>query len=256
MPTARCAPSRDRRSVCAHSAASELQFDFRPTDWDLERDGAGPAGCRARFTMDADVTGHGSAAKRLNGHERVRPLAEGAHGKLLVSRCLATGAYRCVKVYHKRRMRRMRTGALATGLSDIQRECLAWGRIDWHPNVVRVHQAVCDPESPKVYLLMDLLPGGNVLSPGPYDPPPTLDAATGRLVLSDAPAVDTESFRAVAALPAPVVRTRIRDVLRGIQHLHRAGIVHGDVKPSNLLLAPDGLVQVSDLVRASGTHSV
>lgn len=43
----------------------------------------------------------------------------------------------------------------------------------------------------------------------------------------------------------------IRDAARGLAHAHAAGIIHRDVKPSNLMRAEDGTVKVVDLGLAS-----
>jgi len=226
----------------AFATAAERERALRPTDWDLAGDLAGDASTPAAYVMDAVVTGAGTAAKTVNGHTRAAPLALGAHAKLVAYRKEGGGPYRCVKVYQKRRMRKMRTGSLSSGESDVQRECLLWSRLPPHPNVVRVFEVVCDPEHPKVYVIMELLPGGDVLCPGPFSaPPPEVGAASGVL---------GEGF---GWLPADVVRRRMLGVLRGIAHLHAHGVVHGDVKPSNLLLAPDGGVKVADLGAAQAT---
>lgn len=37
-----------------------------------------------------------------------------------------------------------------------------------------------------------------------------------------------------------------RDVLKGLEYLHYNCIVHGDLKPDNLLLTPTGRVKISD----------
>lgn len=47
------------------------------------------------------------------------------------------------------------------------------------------------------------------------------------------------------ARPAP------RDVLQGLDYLHANGVVHGDLKPDNLLIGADGRVKISDFGSSS-----
>ena len=37
-----------------------------------------------------------------------------------------------------------------------------------------------------------------------------------------------------------------REILRGLEEIHRAGIVHRDVKPQNVLMGRDGLIRITD----------
>lgn len=48
----------------------------------------------------------------------------------------------------------------------------------------------------------------------------------------------------------------IRDAARGLAHAHAAGIIHRDVKPSNLMRAGDGTIKVVDLGLASVSAKV
>lgn len=85
--------------------------------------------------------------------------------------------------------------------------------------------------------MMELLPGGNILSPTPFSPAPDIRERDGELTHWD-------------VLPEDVVVRRMVDCLRGVRHLHSNLVVHGDVKPSNLLLTPSGGIKVADMVRA------
>ncbi|MFI5457191.1 MAG: protein kinase [Isosphaerales bacterium] len=89
------------------------------------------------------------------------------------------------------------------------REAQAIGRVR-HRNVVQLHQA--GEQDGCLYLVLDLIPGGSLAK------------------------------RVSGPLPARVAAGLMATVARAIEHLHQAGIVHLDVKPSNILLdgPPDG----------------
>ena len=100
-------------------------------------------------------------------------------------------------------------------VSRFQREMRLVGKLD-HPNVVRAFDA--DQTNGILYIVMEYVPGlslGQKLKEGPISP------------------VDAVSYAAQAAL--------------GLAHAHAQGIVHRDVKPSNLLLNDEKQVKVLDL---------
>jgi serine/threonine protein kinase len=55
-------------------------------------------------------------------------------------------------------------------------------------------------------------------------------------------------------LPVAAACEVIRQAALGLQHLHEHGVVHRDVKPSNLMLTPAGSVKVLDLGLARDLH--
>jgi serine/threonine protein kinase len=101
-------------------------------------------------------------------------------------------------------------------VSRFEREMKAVGRVD-HPNIVRATDA---GEADGVhFLVMEYVEGTN------------LDA----LVKQSGP------------LPIPRACEIVRQAALGLQHAHDNGLVHRDVKPSNLMVTPDGQVKVLDL---------
>lgn len=47
-------------------------------------------------------------------------------------------------------------------------------------------------------------------------------------------------------LPITTVLDYMRQVTCGLEHLHRYGIIHGDIKPDNLLVTADDIVKIAD----------
>jgi serine/threonine protein kinase len=104
----------------------------------------------------------------------------------------------------------------ALAVVRFQREMEAVGKLD-HPNLIRATDA---GEAAGVhFLVMDFAEG--------------TDAA--KVVLRHGP------------LPIADACEVVRQAALGLQHAHEAGLVHRDVKPSNLMVTPQGQVKVLDL---------
>ena len=101
-------------------------------------------------------------------------------------------------------------------IARFAREIEAVGKLD-HPNIVRAFDAGEDDEVH--YLVMELVDGVDL----------------HRLVKQNGP------------LPIAEACAIVRQAALGLQHAHEHGLVHRDVKPSNLLLSRDGTVKVLDL---------
>jgi serine/threonine protein kinase len=101
-------------------------------------------------------------------------------------------------------------------LARFRREALAIGRLN-HPNVVRPMDAgISDGYR---FLAMELLSGTDL----------------GRIV------------RLLGCIPVPDAAEIIRQAAEALAHAHSKGMVHRDVKPSNLMLTSEGVVKLLDL---------
>ena len=101
-------------------------------------------------------------------------------------------------------------------LARFQREMEVVGKLD-HPHLVRATDA--GEEAGHAYLVMDVIDGLD------------LHHLVERL----------------GPLPLAEACDLIRQAAVGLQYIHTRGLVHRDVKPSNLLLGADGCVRVLDL---------
>ena len=121
-----------------------------------------------------------------------------------------------------------------------------------HPNLVRLDELCC--EDGRWFFTMELVDGVDFLAwVRPLDPQftgrgashggPTMPIPTGgdtvQLVLPQLP-------QPTAKFDEPRLRAAFEQLAVGLDALHRAGKVHCDVKPSNVLVTPEGRVVVLD----------
>jgi len=99
--------------------------------------------------------------------------------------------------------------------SSFRREVQAIGQLG-HPNIVTIHDAELTDTA--AYFAMEYIKGETLRK--------LLDAGI--------------------RLPLDHVRNIIGQVAEGLQHAHRNNIVHCDIKPANIIVAPNGTVKIMD----------
>ncbi|WVZ74113.1 hypothetical protein U9M48_022336 [Paspalum notatum var. saurae] len=142
--------------------------------------------------------------------ERVGVLGHGADGTVYKARHRRTGAEFAVKAL------RVRDGGGAA-LREAEGHLRVAAAAPDHPHVVRLH-GVFPRNSQLLCLVLEYVPGGSL----------------------------GDVLRRRGRLPEHTIAGVARCVLCGLRHLHRLGIVHGDVKPSNLLVGRHGEVKIAD----------
>ena len=94
-------------------------------------------------------------------------------------------------------------------------EARAAARLD-HPNIVHIYDVGEDDHRP--YIVMEMVKGEDLKA----------------LIRREAP------------LPVPKALDLTKQICAGVGNAHRAGVVHCDLKPQNILVTPEGTIKVAD----------
>ncbi|MBV6702537.1 serine/threonine-protein kinase [Kitasatospora aureofaciens] len=87
---------------------------------------------------------------------------------------------------------------------------------------------------------------------------PALDGALALVMERAACSLQDVLAAARPGTPVPRAERILAEVCAGLTHMHRAGWVHGDLKPANILLMPDGTAKLADFgltAELEGTHA-
>ncbi len=109
-----------------------------------------------------------------------------------------------------------RNKTTAETIAKFRHEIRTQAQLD-HPNLVRVHYA--DSEGDTYFFVTEFVPGADVR----------------RLIRRLGPL----SYQAASLI--------VQQASEGLEHAHRRGLVHRDIKPGNLLVTPDAVVKLIDL---------
>eukprot|EP00741_Cyanophora_paradoxa_P001419 tig00000489_g1372.t1 len=158
-----------------------------------------------------------SGSRRINQYIIREKLGAGSYGKVKICIDTNTNKTYAVKIMKKSILKRKRVGRSGNALQNVLHEIAIMKKLN-HPNVVRLYEVIDDPEEDKLYLVMELMPGGPV-------------------------AVHREDNELLTMEEA---RRVFRELINGLEYLHHHKILHRDIKPENILKGDDGSIKIGD----------
>ncbi|XP_058079539.1 serine/threonine-protein kinase GRIK1-like [Magnolia sinica] len=160
---------------------------------------------------------HASGKKMINEYTMERKIGCGSYGKVGLYRSNISGKQYAIKTFSKSRLMRVRVALAETAMMDVLREVSIMKTLE-HPNIVNLIEVIDDPESDQFYMVLEYVDGERICDP------------------SGSP----------GGIGERSARRYLRDMISGLMYLHAHNIVHGDIKPENILVTRSGRVKIAD----------
>ncbi|KAI9992650.1 hypothetical protein PInf_014510 [Phytophthora infestans] len=158
----------------------------------------------------------------INNYIILEPLGAGGYAEVKLCKEKESGKLFAMKFISRDVMKKDKLGKQSK-LDDIKREIAIMKKLN-HPNVLRLYEVMDDPKMNKLFLVLEYMKHGDMLSfQKKKNPLGTLENLRDR---------DLHSV--------------FLQVILGLAYLHEQKIVHGDIKPQNLLVGDKDVVKIAD----------
>ncbi|OHT01789.1 CAMK family protein kinase [Tritrichomonas foetus] len=169
--------------------------------------------------------------KQINQYLILGELGEGSFAKVFLARNTITNKLVALKQFKLKRLQHKENG-----VSQLEREISAMRRFQ-HDNILHLHEVLHEESSDTVYLVIDYADCGSLL---------TVLTTTGVFGHIRSAKNDTNEFYQTENENVVMIKYIFHKILQAVLYLHAHGIVHQDIKPSNILINSDGEVYLSD----------
>ncbi|GLT65173.1 hypothetical protein SLA2020_376190 [Shorea laevis] len=199
------------------SEKSSCRISFPGSDREL------PVPCMLRKkipvkeTTSVKYTKHLNGKKMINEYVKEQEINRGSYGKVVLYRNISDGNPYALKKICKSRLRKVRVTQSETAMTNVLREVAVMKVLD-HPNIVNLVEVIDDQRSDYLYMVLEYVEGNGINN---------ISQTRGRI-------------------DEITARRYFKDIVAGLTYLHSHNIVHGDIKPENLLLTRSGRVKIGD----------
>ncbi|XP_031268888.1 serine/threonine-protein kinase GRIK1-like isoform X1 [Pistacia vera] len=174
-------------------------------------------------TSSLNFAVHMNGKKMINEYVKVRKISRGSYGKVALYLNINNGTPFAIKTVCKSRLRKMRVTQSETAMANVRREVSIMKMLD-HPNVVNLIEVIDDKKADYLYMVLEYVEGETI----------------------------SEISRKTGPIDESTARSYFKDIIAGVIYLHSHNIIHGDMKPENLLVTRSGRVKICDF---SSSHA-
>lgn len=187
--------------------------------------------------------------KYYNEYKYVKTLGQGAYSKVkLVTKNDEKFA---MKIINKKELKKKKIfkhdndgNMIVTNLlKDALKEIAILKKLN-HPNIIKLYEILHNYEKEKIYLIMEYAEYGNIVD---YDEDSGIFKINSHISDIYNKIKDKEkSFNEIKYYKEDDIRSFCKNIVLGLDYLHKNGIIHRDIKPNNILLCKKGICKITD----------
>ncbi|GMH90914.1 hypothetical protein TrVE_jg6117 [Triparma verrucosa] len=159
----------------------------------------------------------------VNNYIILNPLGQGSYAEVRLCKEKTRDELYAIKIMNKDLLMKKSVGMSSTFMDDVKREIAIMKKLR-HDHVLQLYEVLDDPKVNKLYLVLQYCKNGDLMQ---------MTKGNAR----------TNSCNPLTDLQVWDVT---RQIMKGLKYLHDNDIVHGDIKPQNLLVDKDFVIKIAD----------
>ena len=186
--------------------------------------------------------------KYYNDYKLIKSLGEGSVCKVkLVEKNNVKYALKIInknKLLKKKKFQRDENGKMVvtTPLEGILREISILKKVN-HPNLVKLFEIMHKQDKSKLYLVLEYCEHGDLMY---FDEQKNIFTVNKYIFEKHLRKSNCKQNIEKAYYTENLIRSFIRQTIRGLNYLHRIGVIHKDIKPNNILLDQNNNCKIID----------
>jgi len=178
----------------------------------------------------------------VNNYIMLDTLGAGSYAEVRLCKDRTTENLYAMKIFSRDLLKKKKHSHQAeTFFDDIRREVAIMKKLV-HPNVLRLYEVLDDPNVNKMYLVLEYMKNGDLITLLERERKDGKSTNSGR----ETEDKKESKNKTMHPLPEGEVWNIFRQVAAGIRYLHFQNVVHGDIKPQNLLVSEQGIIKIAD----------
>ena len=187
--------------------------------------------------------------KYYNEYQLIELLGKGAYSK--VKLVVKDNVKYAMKIIDKKELKKKKifkqdpdgNVIVTTLLRDALKEIAILKKLD-HPNIIKLIEILHNYKKEKIYLILEYADYGDIVD---YDEENNIFSINKNIIkIYNEKKIEEKSFNTKQYYREKDITSFCKDIVLGLDYLHKNGIIHHDIKPNNILLCKKGICKITD----------